>query len=349
MAFLDLFAGAGVYEDGSPGSPHLALKTAEALATFRELRCYFVESNRKNFERLSELIATSPAVNRSRAMRGDATHYLQGVLHEVGDLPLFVFVDPFGLGLPFDDLIGKLLARTSWVNGRRIGPATEVLVNFVHAGVYRNASKIAIRTDDPVQQANAVGVVRRVNATLGGDWWQSEWGKGGTTARRVADIRNGYSERVVAGAGAGWRSYTVQVQDSWQGQPVYDLILFTQSEHGMWVFNEATSLARKEFRHFCNVDAQPTLWDPEEQWVETVARNVHELLRAGRPVRVFDHIEAIFGSTLGFARGTHLRKALRQLNAAAAFAAPPKGEFEKMGLLPNPRGLPDLPQTGSLL
>ncbi len=175
VAYLDAFAGAGAYDDGSPGSPQLALATAEALSEIRELRCVFVESDKANFERLSGLIKQSSVAETARAMRGDASDYLDEVMQQVAGLPLFAFVDPFGLGIPFDDLVGKLCKRTSWVNGRRVGPATEILVNFVHAGVYRNASKIVVRSGDRVQRLNAAAVVERVNATLGGDWWQDIW------------------------------------------------------------------------------------------------------------------------------------------------------------------------------
>jgi three-Cys-motif partner protein len=339
VAYLDAFAGAGAYEDGSPGSPQLALATAEALSGIRELQCFFVEADRANFERLSGLIEQSSVMDTTKAMRGDASDYLDEVMQQVVGLPLFAFVDPFGLGIPFDDLVGKLCNRTSWVNGRRVGPATEILVNFVHAGVYRNASKIVVRTRDRVQRMNAAAVVERVNATLGGDWWQDIWRSGASTDALVASIRTAYAERVVDAAGLGWRYYTVQVQDSWKGRPVYDLILFTQSEHGLWVFNEATSLARQEFREYCNADAEPTLWEPEDEWIAALTRNVHELLKLGRPIPVIQHIEAIYGVTLGFARGTHLRKALRQLDRLRALAESPKGEFDMMVVRANPRGL----------
>ncbi|HEV7720415.1 MAG TPA: three-Cys-motif partner protein TcmP, partial [Iamia sp.] len=220
VAYLDAFAGAGSYEDGSPGSPSLAIETARALSSIRELRCYFVEADRRNFERLSSLIASSEASATSEAMRGDATEFLQQVLKKASGQPMFALLDPFGLGIPFDDLTQQLLARSTWRYGRRQGPVTEVLVNFVHAGVYRNASKIEVRSKDPVQHANARAVVDRVDATLGGPWWQEIWRQGGTTEERVAAIRDAYSGRVVAAAGTGWRSYTVQVQDSWQGRPV---------------------------------------------------------------------------------------------------------------------------------
>lgn len=348
VAYLDAFAGAGAYEDGSPGSPHLALATAEALSGMRELRCYFVESEKGNFERLSALIAQSSVVETAKSMRGDAADYLDEVLHEATGLPLFVFVDPFGLGIPFDDLIGKLCKRTSWVNGRRVGPATEILVNFVHAGVYRNASKITVRSRDRAQRMNAAAVVERVTATLGGDWWQDIWRTTASTDARVADIRTAYADRVVSAAGGGWRHFTVQVQDSWKGRPIYDLILFTQHEQGLWVFNEATSLARQEFRAFCKADAELTLWEPEDEWIATLTRNVYRLLRSGRPIQVIQHIEAIYGSTLGFARGTHLRKALHKLDRLGALAEPPKGEFGVMVVRPNPRGLPDIHEAGGL-
>ncbi len=348
VAYLDAFAGAGAYEDGSPGSPQVALDTAEALSGIRELLCLFVESDKGNFESLSALIEQSPVAGTAKAMRGDVSDYLDEVLRQVAGLPLFAFVDPFGLGVPFADLTGKLCRRTAWVSGRRVGPATEVLVNFVHAGVYRNASKITLRSSDRVQRRNAAAVVERVNSTLGGEWWQEIWRSGAATDELVAKIRNAYADRVVAAAGGGWRHFTVQVKDSWKGKPVYDLILFTQHEQGLWVFNEATSLARKEFREFCKADSVPTLWDAEEDWIPILTQNVHRLLRRGQSIQVIQEIEAIYGSTLGFARGTHLRKALHKLDRLGALAEPPKGDFDNMVVRPNPRGLPDLHQTGGL-
>jgi len=182
----------------------------------------------------------------------------------------------------------------------------------VHAGVYRNASKITLQSRDRVQRMNAAAVVERVNSTLGGEWWQEIWRSGAATDELVAKIRNAYADRVVAAAGGGWRHFTVQMKDSWKGKPVYDLILFTQHEQGLWVFDEATSLARKEFREFCKADSVPTLWDAEEDWIPILTQNVHRLLRRGRSIQVIQEIEAIYGSTLGFARGTHLRKALHK-------------------------------------
>ncbi len=172
------------------------------------------------------------------------------------------------------------------------------------------------------------------------------WRSGASTDALVACIRTAYAERVVDAAGLGWRHYTVQVQDSWKGKPVYDLILFTQHEQGLWVFNEAASLARQEFREFCNADAELTLWEPEDEWVAALTGNVHQLLKSGRPIQVIQHIEAIYGATLGFARGTHLRKALRKLDGLGALAEPPKGEFDVMVVRPNPSGLPDLHEAG---
>jgi hypothetical protein len=116
----------------------------------------------------------------------------------------------------------------------------------------------------------------------------------------------------------------------------------------LWYFNEATSLARDDFRAFCKMDSQPALWEPEDEWTTDLQRNVVDSLRGGRPVRVFDPIEHIFGSTLGFARGTHLRAALRALDKKHAFATTPSGPFEDMVLVPDPGGLPDVHETPSL-
>jgi len=74
---------------------------AEALSGIRELLCLFVESDKGNFESLSALIEQSPAAGAAKAMRGDVSDYLDEVLRQVAGLPLFAFVDPFGLGVPF--------------------------------------------------------------------------------------------------------------------------------------------------------------------------------------------------------------------------------------------------------
>ena len=348
VAYVDAFAGAGVYEDGSPGSPQLALETAEALTDIRQLRCFFIESKRQNFDRLSSLIARSAASDRVQAFHGDASSYLPSVLSQTAGLPLLAFLDPFGLGIPFDALTGQLMARSGWSAGRRTGPVTEVLVNFVYAGVYRNAAKLHASTTDPTQLANATAVVERVNGNLGGTWWQPIWDSPGATSDRVRRIRDEYCTRVVQAAGAGWKSYRVEVRDTWLGSPVYDLILFTQSPHGLWYINEAASLAWEKFREHCDPDkGQQSLWAPDQTWVSELEQNLHALLKLG-DVHVLEQSTDVYGRTLGYARGTHVRRAAINLHKMKMLRDEPKGGFEELVLRPPRGGLPPLMTSSPL-
>jgi three-Cys-motif partner protein len=52
VVYIDGYAGPGMYQDGTPGSPELALQTAIKLAGMREVDCFFVERDRSSYETL---------------------------------------------------------------------------------------------------------------------------------------------------------------------------------------------------------------------------------------------------------------------------------------------------------
>lgn len=105
---VDGFAGPGVYESGEAGSPRIVLEHAEAIA--RESRAYqvsafFVEKQAKLFRGLREECNRHPQVQAIPA-HGDFWSQTKRVVEFVGDAPVLVFVDPFGLGdLKFEPLV----------------------------------------------------------------------------------------------------------------------------------------------------------------------------------------------------------------------------------------------------
>src|SRR5207253_7863364 len=113
VGYVDGYAGAGAYDDGSPASPTLALATAEALAGVRDMQCYFVERDRVVYDRLVAAVKASPASGNAHVIHGDIANELDGILTEVEDAPLFAFLDPFGLGVPFRHLTERLMARST--------------------------------------------------------------------------------------------------------------------------------------------------------------------------------------------------------------------------------------------
>lgn len=313
---VDGYAGRGWYEDGSAGSPGRVLETAGKLAARRRVHCWFIEEDRRNFEILEAGLAEAGADLRVTPLLGTMSEHLPRILSETTTFPLFAFIDPFGLGLPFEQVVDGLMARTGWINGRRSGPATEVLMNFVYAGIYRNAGQLNVKTSDPVQAKVAETKVGELDQNLGGTWWHQLVREDLDTDVLVATIRDEYIRRILERAGPGWGCISVPVSDSPKGRPIYELLHFSQHEQGSWFFNDAVSLARQVFHtHFEDNKGflQHPLWEPEEEWVAAIRSNLEQMLEVDGQIRLLSNVEGVYGSTLGEARGVHAKRAAREL------------------------------------
>jgi three-Cys-motif partner protein len=144
VLFLDGFAGRGRYNDGTEGSPLVALGHLLDHRNFprmsdREFVFFFVEANKDNAASLQTEIAAFRAVREpwpksvkyqviNEKFDVTATALLQHLRDQKRNLaPTFAFVDPFGYsGLPMD-LLAELLSY----------PQSEVLVNFMVGHVQR--------------------------------------------------------------------------------------------------------------------------------------------------------------------------------------------------------------------
>ena len=132
--YIDGFAGRGRYEDGSPGSPIIALraaaeKEAAISSKLRSFNCYFIEDNsdiygdlEKEIEKLKpdtpEFVNTDPKNTKFKDFSEDFIEKNQEYCK-----PSFIFIDPFGFsGLPFDIVDQLLNLRTT---------GTEVFITFM--------------------------------------------------------------------------------------------------------------------------------------------------------------------------------------------------------------------------
>jgi three-Cys-motif partner protein len=78
---IDGYAGAGSYDDGSPGSPVLLAEAAKLpILNARTVECYFVEQDRETFEKLKLVLATAAADLRFEARHGSIEDYLDELL-----------------------------------------------------------------------------------------------------------------------------------------------------------------------------------------------------------------------------------------------------------------------------
>jgi three-Cys-motif partner protein len=320
--YLDGYAGAGSYDDGTPGSPALAAQTATAISSFRNLHCIYVERDRKNFDRL---VMTLDGVEHDwEALLGSVEYHLDGVLAKTAGCPLFAFLDPFGLGIPMDQLTGKVLAR-----GGPFAPPTEVLLNFSMPGLYRTAGHLTSEKD----YAARPSFVAKLDAYLGGDWWHSIWIS--QAEDRHEQIVRGYVDRLKERGGGGWGWWIVPVSNRWDGPTIYCLIFMSHHPDGIWEFNQNLSLASEEYYAWCH-RGQLELETPQQRWArwsEEIKGNL-ELLLPEAPFRVQARMKEIYGAVVGVARDRHIRAALKALHAEGKTATTGVGAIQDMLVLP---------------
>lgn len=333
VVVYDAYSGPGRYEDDQPGSPELLVDTAEAMAKLRTVLSVFSEKDQSYCDRLSEMLVTkgvTPGTYEVR--RGPVEDHVDAVLANVRDLPLFVFLDPYGLTVSFDRVVQVLTSRDKPGLSRLLQPKTELLMNFSYEAVRRISGVVRSEKDYPARQ----GQIESLNRALGGDWWQE-------LARDepegwVQQVLEGYADRV--GEAAGYGYITADVADSLDAQPVYELILFTRHIDGFWEMARSMSMARKEWRQWL-VDKKEKATggqvefrglefeDNETAWAEEIAANIEAILSDREEFKIESELGDVLGRTLGLARETHIRKALNILKDREVIAEVPSGKLQK--------------------
>ena len=318
VAYIDGYAGRGTYEDGTPGSPAIAVDLADTIMAVKGdnliVGGYFVEKDPAWCEALCELFDFAGI--GWPVYEGDVEDHLVEIMDDIDDnTPLFAFLDPFGLNLPMDMIRKHLLSRSGrMMGGYRVeGAATEVLLNFSLHGLRRNAGHLDSKKSYKAKQK----IVDRVDAMLGGEWWHRIW-----TSRRASredEIREGYIQRFIEMPG-NWGVFSVDVGDRLDGPPEYWLLYLTQHEDGAWLFNQAVSKSMEEHHDECVRLSGELDLDPLEsragRWVDELAANMTAILDDIGSFRIGAHIGRVYGSTLGHAREMHVRKAVRRLHDA---------------------------------
>lgn len=340
VVYIDCYAGPGLYNDGSEGSPALALATADAIAGFHakaSLHGHLIERKPGSVEKLRELLENR-GVATWEVHQGRAEDHVPGILATLDcEVPVFAFIDPFGLPIPFDMVVDIMKRAGAWDGSwSRTGAATEVLMNFSKSGINRVGGQLTGTGKDPAWLKARDTMVDRMDSALGGDWWHDIWCSGDQD--RVDQIRAGYAERLRKAAGGRWAYFDIGVSDTWQGPATYQLLLFTQHEHGVWGFHESLSLAQEEYRAYCYrtegiLDLDP-LRDREAKWVQHIEENVERLLAAGKPFEPVYKLGEVFGDAFGEARQKHLRKALKNLQKDGKLSTDPKGDLGELTLKP---------------
>ena len=149
ICYFDCFAGRGEYEDGTIGSPLIAMEIAGEMSDYiDQLTCVFIEKDSDNFDNLKKVVEQNISkypnvkpiyVNDEFA---NAANKLLNFAERTGKnlIPSFFFIDPFGFkGVPFD-IIKRIMSFQT----------VEVFINFMTRDLARflNLQNLENNIDD---------------------------------------------------------------------------------------------------------------------------------------------------------------------------------------------------------
>lgn len=314
--YIDAFAGPGEYDDGEMGSPLIALDLHYALRRHRNLRGICIEKDTQHFADLSERLKRVPGWD---VMHGTAEDCLPAALKRAEGHPTFVFLDPFALkGMSFDTILTAL---------KRVGK-TELLIRVHTEAVNRIAGVVMSQKKTAAQRES---VMAANDNFLGGDWWRSLPSLG--TDEFVPDVLHEYVTRL-ANKGGGYGYYYFPIEESPGGAPKYWLVHMTQYTLALWEMACQMSLSRKDAREqaaLLDPEGQAALFDPEEDdWITEIRANALAILQDKESFVPCENAASIFGSSLGYARETHVRQAFRQMLNAGEISTDPKGKLAQL-------------------
>lgn len=136
VLYIDGFAGPGIYANGEPGSPIIALDAAlEQIDHIRgEMYLLFIEADHDRFEHLRDQLATRaiPPKLKVEPLHGRFDETLTSVLAPLALsgqqlIPTFAFIDPFGFAHTPLSVIAGIMRN----------PRCEVLITFMYEEVNR--------------------------------------------------------------------------------------------------------------------------------------------------------------------------------------------------------------------
>jgi len=344
VVIVDGYAGAGRYEDGSPGSPELIIQALSPLND-RDVTCYFVEQDQTTFDSLCTVLAElNPGQSiKCVPLSGGIEDRFDELLGASKDIPLFVFLDPLGFGLPFERIAHVFDSRPA----ARYSPATEVMFRIDSQSIYRTRGALLSDAEYP----GKVAQLGRLDDTAGGDWWRDPAMAGLDTSSYLTwfidELFQRLRQRTKAG---GWK---VELRHDPDHLPAYYLIFLTRHPAGMDVFSACLSSAQEEWRRAVfdeqwrstvgrsQAAGQFGLFgedDPDAEfgsqeaarvaaWTDTLAANLR-LLVAKHPVFVVRDKQAdVLKGVAGLIREKHIRAAMNVLKAEGLIVNDTRGDM----------------------
>lgn len=322
VVLLDGYAGAGRYASGAPGSAIQIVSIAGALVTKLGISAdvYLIERESETIDFLRKEVARFGKTPRLNIfiIEGDVAEKFDEIVSSAAKFPLFIFLDPYGLGLPYEKL-SHALSVLRPPSGRNSAP-TEILLNF-SAEALRRIGGLVPLTPSPT----SIATLDRMDKTVGGEWWRDFYKGKFDKELAETNVVDGYTERL--GKSGKMYTHAVPVRRDVGLRPVYYLVFGTRAKHGSWTFADTVARSEAKWQNVLEerkdtgqlsfdgfgVTAEERLVALEEKAVVAIETNLLEILATRGEFMVGDYPTEVFGEYLGLVREQVVRKAIKSL------------------------------------
>ncbi len=204
ILIVDAFAGPGGFDDGKPGSPLIVCQCVQEALSHKlsvPVSVLFIEKIRVLFDRLQTVIQDYAF---AKAVHGEFGDFVQAIEKQARDHSVFLYVDPFTVkGLDWEQLDSILrhleMSRVS----------IELLLNFNARSFVRwalAAQKLSVPSPDPsIEDVDEIDAhmdtppsIERLNAIVGGEWWQEITRSSEDFPTKVQQVTKGLCRRLNA-------------------------------------------------------------------------------------------------------------------------------------------------------
>jgi len=332
VAIVDGYAGAGRYDDGAPGSPAIIadLSHAPALRS-KTIEAYFVESHRPTYARLMQNLQNDAPDLHWTAWQGELENHLPELIKLTQNVPLFLFLDPFGHGLAFDTIQDLFLERPT---PNPYAPATEALIRIDASAIWRTRG-VARR---PTGYYGREATLHRMDQTAGGTWWRDD-----DPGTPTADYLEWFASELLHHTCQEYRcwGWSVDVRQRPDRLPVYYLLFLTRHRDGMDTFGEVLSKSMEEWRRsVLEIEYQESLLADDindeyarreemlaAEWHDQLRENILALLDEKPSFQIRQELSRVMGNAAGLARSMHLRAVLKELYLEGITQSDSKGDI----------------------
>lgn len=282
IVYLDGFSGPGLYDDGSYGSPVIALEVAKThrLKLAKEVIFYFIEKEKDRLNYLKELLDSKylffkedsykelPANFKVHIVLGEFNEVMTSILKAIEKkgtnlASTFAFIDPFG----YSDINVNILGNILSFEGCEL--LITYMVGFLDRFVYDQAHKDSIKQAFLLSDEELNGVVQTKDSEEREKLWL-----------RLLICKLEGCMKTEGLEGQRILSLSFRVRDK-MNRTMYYLVYFTKNTRGLELMKESMWKVGKEgnyvFSDYNFVPSQTSILDycDEKMWIKEASEELH--------------------------------------------------------------------------